>query len=328
MTNKQLQDMSDFFIRTHFKIPTIKTRFSKLNPNTLGTFVMTENDSFDLKEEDPELFGQIENAPEYRTRSCRENGFGFDILPDPVWTDPLNKPHLDIYINTCIQKKNKTLPYSNDQMIAGVLLHELTHYYCWYCGYDHHDGSREFEKKLLELGLPSNYYDQEYNKTAGGWYDAFDYSTMQRYLDEFHAYEKDKTEEYCALVIKKKWLDLILSGEKTLEIRGCDCKKRGMILLAESGRNSIVGCCTLSDSTKLNEYTFGASKDHHKVCDIPYTSLPYQSVYAWHLKNAKRFSEPIPFKYPKGAIRWIRIASTPGLKAQIKENYEQNIEDP
>lgn len=38
------------------------------------------------------------------------------------------------------------------------------------------------------------------------------------------------------LIIKKKWLDLILSGKKTLEIRGCSTKKTGVpIYLLESG---------------------------------------------------------------------------------------------
>ena len=32
------------------------------------------------------------------------------------------------------------------------------------------------------------------------------------------------------LIIKNKWLDLILIGEKTIEIRGSDTKKQGEII--------------------------------------------------------------------------------------------------
>ena len=42
------------------------------------------------------------------------------------------------------------------------------------------------------------------------------------------------------LIIKKKWLDLILSGKKTLEIRGCSTKKTGVpIYLLESGSRRV-----------------------------------------------------------------------------------------
>ena len=37
-----------------------------------------------------------------------------------------------------------------------------------------------------------------------------------------------------ALVVKKKWLDLILAGRKTWEIRGSSTSKRGWIHFAES----------------------------------------------------------------------------------------------
>lgn len=44
------------------------------------------------------------------------------------------------------------------------------------------------------------------------------------------------------LIIKKKWLDLILSGKKTLEIRGCSTKKTGVpIYLLESGSKRVRG---------------------------------------------------------------------------------------
>ena len=61
-----------------------------------------------------------------------------------------------------------------------------------------------------------------------------------------------------ALVIRKKWLDMILPKEdgtvlKTLEIRGCDCKRRGLILLVESGSGQIVGCVEITDSAKLTK---------------------------------------------------------------------------
>ena len=44
------------------------------------------------------------------------------------------------------------------------------------------------------------------------------------------------------LIIKRQWLDLILSGKKTLEIRGSDTKKVGeAIYLLESGTHRVRG---------------------------------------------------------------------------------------
>lgn len=50
------------------------------------------------------------------------------------------------------------------------------------------------------------------------------------------------------LIIKKKWLDLIMSGKKTLEIRGCRTSHVGEeIALLESGSQKIRGFCTIKE---------------------------------------------------------------------------------
>lgn len=55
------------------------------------------------------------------------------------------------------------------------------------------------------------------------------------------------------LIIKHKWLDLILKGKKTIEVRGSDTKKQGeMIYLLESRTSKVVGTCidTLNEVLK------------------------------------------------------------------------------
>ena len=126
-----------------------------------------------------------------------------------------------------------------------------------------------------------------------------------------------------ALVIRKKWLDMILPKEdgtvlKTLEIRGCDCKRRGLILLVESGSGQIVGCAEIADSAKLTKADFEKTALQHRV-DIPYECLPYHAVYGWKLKNAKRFKEPVSYDHPKGAIRWVRVPASDVLTKRLEE---------
>ena len=49
------------------------------------------------------------------------------------------------------------------------------------------------------------------------------------------------------LIIKHKWLDLILKGQKTIEVRGSDTKKQGeTIYLLESGTSKVVGTCKIA----------------------------------------------------------------------------------
>lgn len=125
--------------------------------------------------------------------------------------------------------------------------------------------------------------------------------------------------EYHGLVIKKKWLDMILNGSKKLEIRGCDTKKRGTILLIESGGGNIIGCTDLYGTICLQQSAYDNLKKEHKV-DIPYESLPYQRVYGWQFRNAVRFQHPIPYTHPKGAIRWIRIKENKEIDEELKNS--------
>ena len=43
------------------------------------------------------------------------------------------------------------------------------------------------------------------------------------------------------LIVQKRWADLILSGQKTWEIRGETTKKRGRVAIFEKGSNSVAG---------------------------------------------------------------------------------------
>ena len=67
---------------------------------------------------------------------------------------------------------------------VGELLHELTHYYCWYLGYDYHDGDKQFEDKFKEFGFPSN-FDRRFEKSTRSWVDDYDYGCLKKYLEEF-----------------------------------------------------------------------------------------------------------------------------------------------
>lgn len=110
------------------------------------------------------------------------------------------------------------------------------------------------------------------------------------------------------LIIKKKWLDLIMSGQKTLEIRGNRTSHVGEeIALLESGSQKIRGFCTIKEVTVLDKEKWEAHREHHCV-DVPWENLikRYKTPYAWHL-SAITPKEGLTYKHPKGAVIWVNL---------------------
>ena len=55
------------------------------------------------------------------------------------------------------------------------------------------------------------------------------------------------------LIIKKKWLDLIVSGKKGIEIRGSDTKRQNeTIYLLESGTGRVRTRCNISTTYPIS----------------------------------------------------------------------------
>lgn len=108
-----------------------------------------------------------------------------------------------------------------------------------------------------------------------------------------------------ALIIKKPWIDYILDGKKTWEIRGCNTKTRGQIELIQSGSGLVVGSCELIDCKELTLEDYKNNVDKHNIHDID--SLPYKRTYAWIITNAKRYETPRQYKHPNGAIIWVNL---------------------
>ena len=90
-----------------------------------------------------------------------------------------------------------------------------------------------------------------------------------------------------ALVVKKKWLDLIFAGRKTWEIRGSSTSKRGWIHFAESqaggkltGRARLVNCFPVPRESFQRHYK--------KHCVPSLSMVPYITPYAWALEHAEK----------------------------------------
>ena len=103
------------------------------------------------------------------------------------------------------------------------------------------------------------------------------------------------------LVVKRRWLDKILAGQKTWEIRGGPTAKRGWIHFAQSGtagklmgRARVVGC------RRLRPSSFEQNVSHH--CVDRWDDVKYKNPYAWVLEDAERFERPFDYNHKRSAV--------------------------
>ena len=109
-----------------------------------------------------------------------------------------------------------------------------------------------------------------------------------------------------ALVVKKQWLDKILSVEKDWEIRGSATAQRGWIHFAESkAGGKLVGRARLVDCIELPNSTF---KRHvRQYCVTSVSDVPYKHIFASVLEDPERFTKPFVYKHTPGAVIWVRV---------------------
>lgn len=111
------------------------------------------------------------------------------------------------------------------------------------------------------------------------------------------------------LLIRAPWVDLILDGHKSWEIRGSNTSIRGEIALIRSGSGLILGTVQLVDSLKLDLDTYRESGALHRVPPHKCQALPYTNTHAWVLRDPVRWPEPRPYKHPSGAVIWVKLGS-------------------
>jgi hypothetical protein len=112
------------------------------------------------------------------------------------------------------------------------------------------------------------------------------------------------------LVIKEIWADLILSGEKTWEIRSRVTHQRGTIAIIKSGSGLIYGTAELTDCIKLSKPNFEDNRDKHciPVGEASEVVRDYKERFAWVLENVRKLQDPVPYSHPQGAIIWVRLS--------------------
>jgi hypothetical protein len=133
---------------------------------------------------------------------------------------------------------------------------------------------------------------------------------------------RPRTKDYeLILLIRQPWLELILSGEKTWEMRSKPTNIRHRILLAEPGTGLCSGQAIISDCVKIERADFARHADKHQVRSPAGIAIidNYQDIYAWQLRDVTRLSVQRPFKHNPGAITWVRLRASGANTADVSE---------
>jgi hypothetical protein len=107
------------------------------------------------------------------------------------------------------------------------------------------------------------------------------------------------------LIVKSPWIDKILSGEKSWEIRGSNTKVRGTVCLIKSGTGKIYGTVDIIDSHPVSKLDLVFNRDKHCITDL--LTVEYEKPNAWIMKNPVKFDNPISYRHPQGAVIWVNL---------------------
>lgn len=121
------------------------------------------------------------------------------------------------------------------------------------------------------------------------------------------------------LIIKSPYLEKILHGEKTWEIRGGNTKIRGKIALIKSGSGLIFGTVELIDSKKISLQEYRKSEKYHCISKESCFKPHYKNIHAWILSNPIMFLEPIPYIHPQGAVIWVNLERNQNMEGGYYE---------
>jgi hypothetical protein len=124
--------------------------------------------------------------------------------------------------------------------------------------------------------------------------------TAARHSDEFTLPE-------VGLLVRTPFVDWIVDGLKTWEIRTKRSGRRGRIGLIRSKSGMVVGEAELVDvegPLTYKQLRENAAKMNIDPGDAP---RPTDPTFVWVLRNAKRYAQPVPYTHRAGAVIWARL---------------------
>lgn len=111
------------------------------------------------------------------------------------------------------------------------------------------------------------------------------------------------------LIIRAPWIDMILAGKKTWEMRTKPTSIRGRIALIKAGSGAVYGTAELVEClAPLNEGQLRLSANRHGIPDHQiHEALANNWTTPWVLRDVEVFEVPKPYRHPSGAVTWVDL---------------------
>lgn len=126
------------------------------------------------------------------------------------------------------------------------------------------------------------------------------------------------------LVIRSPWIDLILSGEKTWEMRSRATSIRGRIALIKARSGLVYGTAVLTDCLPpLSDRQMREAIPNHRIpADEIDEAIANGWTTPWVLGDVQPFAKPIPYEHPSGAVTWVDLGDLLGGTATSKASTQ------
>ncbi len=111
-----------------------------------------------------------------------------------------------------------------------------------------------------------------------------------------------------ALIIRRHWIDKILEGTKTWEIRGSRTTIRETIALIPSRSGTVIGVCDLVDC--IGPLSADTLRGNARRAGMPPAEATsgYANTYAWVVSNPRLLKKPVRYRHPSGAVVWVVLS--------------------
>lgn len=111
------------------------------------------------------------------------------------------------------------------------------------------------------------------------------------------------------LVIDMPWIEYLLDGSKTWEMRSQAAAYRGWVALIAKGTGKVVGAGRLVRvGAPLDEKGMIANIDKHRIPEAMIRSgMVDRWVVPWMFEDVTRLPNPVRYDHPSGAVTWVNL---------------------
>lgn len=129
------------------------------------------------------------------------------------------------------------------------------------------------------------------------------------------------------IIIDEPWIGMILSGEKTWEMRSTGARHRGPIALIKKKSKTVYGVAELYDcSHRLSLDELKENQDKHGIPESIFEAPDYKWNVAWKLRNIHRLENPVPYQHKGGSTIWVTLDQQ--AKQLVSEQADELLNSP